>query len=55
MVEWKREESPGARISNSNAERNPSINNQIINITDDTSSDAKSDEFEGKLFINQNN
>lgn len=54
-VVWKREESPSVRISNTNAERNPSVNNQIINTTDDTGSDAMSDEFEGKLFINQRN
>lgn len=42
MVQWKREESPSARISNTNAERNPSINNQIINITVDTGSNAMS-------------
>lgn len=50
MVGWKREESPSARISNTNAERNPSVNNQIINITEDTGSDAMSEELEGKLF-----
>lgn len=55
MVEWKREESPSARISNTNAERNPSVKNQIINITGDTGSNAISDKFEGKLFINQRN
>lgn len=53
MVECKREESPSARISKTNAERNPSINNQIIK-SDDAGSDAMSDE-EGKLFINQRN
>lgn len=50
MVEWKREESPSARISNTNAERNPSVKNQIINITGDTGSNAISDKFEGKLY-----
>lgn len=55
MVEWKREESPSARISSTNAERNPSVNNQFINITDETGSDATSGELEGKLFINQRN
>lgn len=51
MAEWKREESPSARISNTNAERNPGINHQIINITGDTGSNATSDELKANSLL----